>query len=361
MENKLFEIEENLFTEDDYDLDPPSDIVAYNELRSCADLFRMYTDGMLITQPKFQREIVWSSAAQTRFIDSMIKQLPIPSMCFSLDYKTQKWMIIDGLQRMSTIIRFLSDENWELSTLKDISPKIAGRMVSEFKEYHSSLHKFYEWIINLTLPINVLRCDYSKQHHMNYLFMTFYRLNTGGTKLNNQEIRNCIYNGTFNETLKKLNMNDLWMKINQMEAGKTYRFMKEELILRFFAFHEDFKNYKGSLTRFLNNYMSKNRNLKVNQLDKMETLFVRTVDIIYNKIFHKTSEKLTNSILILLMFGVAENLEYLEKLEEFKVRSLYEKFIAVDLFSEKALIEDISGREKVICRFNNTKEIFSGK
>jgi uncharacterized protein with ParB-like and HNH nuclease domain len=68
----------------------------------------MHTQGILEIQPEFQREIVWKNPDQTRFIDSLVKQLPIPSMCFSLDYKAQKWQVIDGLQRMATIIRFLS-------------------------------------------------------------------------------------------------------------------------------------------------------------------------------------------------------------------------------------------------------------
>ncbi|HGY1053854.1 TPA: DUF262 domain-containing protein [Aeromonas salmonicida subsp. pectinolytica] len=114
--------EDGLFFEDESDQQPPSDIVAYNELRSCADLFRMYDNGILEISPDFQRDSVWKAAGQTRFIDSLIKQLPIPSMCFSLDYKTQKWQVIDGLQRMSAIIKFLDNKkDWRLSDLNSCS------------------------------------------------------------------------------------------------------------------------------------------------------------------------------------------------------------------------------------------------
>ena len=57
---------------------------------------------------------------------------------------------------------------------------------------------------NLSLPITVLRCDYQKKNHAEYMFTIFHRLNTGGTKLNNQEIRNCIYSGSFNDFLKEM-------------------------------------------------------------------------------------------------------------------------------------------------------------
>ncbi|MEA3428463.1 MAG: DUF262 domain-containing protein [Thermodesulfobacteriota bacterium] len=92
----------------------------------------MHVQGTLEIQPEFQREIVWKNPDQARFIDSLIKKLPIPSMCFSLDYKTQKWQVIDGLQRMATIIRFLSGEKWTLSRLEDIDLKLAGQPVSKF-------------------------------------------------------------------------------------------------------------------------------------------------------------------------------------------------------------------------------------
>ena len=70
--SELEELEENTFEENDSIELPPEDIVAYNELRSCADLFRMHKEGILEIQPKFQRGIVWPNPAQTRFIDSLV-------------------------------------------------------------------------------------------------------------------------------------------------------------------------------------------------------------------------------------------------------------------------------------------------
>src|ERR1700722_20108811 len=108
MDAEIKKLEDQSFYDEDHDQPvPPGDVVAYNELRSCADLFRMFAKGNLEIQPDFQREVVWKNDEQSRFIDSLVKQLPIPSMCFSLDHKTQKWKVIDGLQRMSTITNFL--------------------------------------------------------------------------------------------------------------------------------------------------------------------------------------------------------------------------------------------------------------
>jgi hypothetical protein len=76
----LEKLEQLTFDESDSFEFPPSDMIAYNELRSCADLFRFYREGILDIRPEFQREIVWSDLAQTRFIDSLVKQLPIPAL-----------------------------------------------------------------------------------------------------------------------------------------------------------------------------------------------------------------------------------------------------------------------------------------
>ena len=106
---KLEEAEEALTFEINHNDVPPDDVVAFNELRSCSDLLRLYETKQLEIQPDFQRDIVWSNTAQTRFIDSLAKQIPIPSLCISLDYKTDKRIVIDGLQRIHSIIEFLSN------------------------------------------------------------------------------------------------------------------------------------------------------------------------------------------------------------------------------------------------------------
>ncbi len=362
MNRNLDELEEKTFEEDDSPEMPPPDIVAYNELRSCADLFRMYTQGILEIQPEFQREIVWKSSDQTRFIDSLVKELPIPSMCFSLDYKTQRWLVIDGLQRMASIARFLSGEPWILSKLDDIDPKISGQPTSKFIDKNSDLHSYFTRVENLTLPITVLRCDYSKRSHMSYLFTIFHRLNAGGMRLNNQEIRNCIYGGSFNRLLNELNKNSVWMKINRMKRDVGYRFTKQELILRFFAFHDRYRDYAGRLARFLNDYMDDNRNPDPNFLNEKKALFNRTVDIVYKKIFEgKVPPKLTISVLEALLVGVSLNLDFLESQPNPHVQSMYRELLEHEEFSEQRLSEGLSGKPRVIARMSAAQAIFSSE
>lgn len=354
-------VEEQTFYESDYITEPPDDIVAYNELRSCADLYRMYNKGILDIQPDFQRNIVWKGAAQTRFIDSLIKQLPIPSMCFSLDYKTQRWQVIDGLQRMSTIIRFLSDTEWTLSVLEDIDPRISGRRVEEFMDEESDLHIYLTIVENLTIPITVLRCDYSQESHTKYLYTIFHRLNTGGIQLNNQEIRNCIYNGSFNALLKELNKHPKWIHINRMSDKKSYRFIHVEMILRFFAFYDRHEHYNGRLAEFLNHYMSQHRNINENQQAEKRELFIQTIQFIVDNLLEENHQKPGHSRLESLMFGVARNLPHLIHISKEQARLYYETLQQHKALSPETLKHNVTDKEKVEARLKAAERIFAGK
>lgn len=358
-EKALLDLEEEKSFEDDSSSDlPPNDIVAFNELRSCSDLVRMYKTKQLEIQPDFQRDIVWSKPSQTRFIDSLIKQLPIPSICISLDYKTNKRLVIDGLQRMQSIINFLTDDDWKLSKLTDIDDKISGKSVTVIKSKYSDI---YERVENLTIPVTVLRCDYSKRSHMKYLFTIFHRLNTGGLKLNNQEIRNCIFNGKLNALLKEMVKYQNFRKLLNLQKDKTYRFNYEELILRFLAFYDNLEDYNGKLAVFLNEYMDNNKNPDEDFLSAKRLLFERTVDLLCIKILgSKKIPNISKATIEGLLIGIAKNIEELEKIKSIELAKRYKALRADDLFSIDSLKEGLSQKDKVINRLERAREIFNG-
>lgn len=362
MKDKLEALEkETLFSDDSADV-PPPDIVAYNELRSCADLFRMYEQKIIEIHPDFQRDVVWNGPAQTRFIDSLTKQLPIPSMCFALDYKQQRWIVIDGLQRISSIIKFLKGGDWTLSSLDDVDPNLAGKSVAAIKQPDSPLHYFYTRVENLSIPITVLRCDFSKKSHMDYLFTIFHRLNTGGMKLNNQEIRNCIYSGSLNKLLKELDQHTAWRRTNKMKAGENQRFTKQELILRFFAFTDGHKKYTGHLAKFLNDYMHLHQNADDAFLASKKALFTGTADCIFNKVYRgKPPGKISLTIMEATLVGVGMNINSLQALNANEVEARYKKMVSQKEFSEASLTEGLSKKQKVIDRLDKSIGIFSGQ
>ncbi len=348
------------FLDEDSNALPPNDIIAYNELRSCADLYRMYKDKVLDIDPDFQRGEVWPEAQKTRFIDSLIKKMPIPSLCFSLDYNTEKWEVIDGLQRITSIIKFLDDKDWRLSKLDDVDEKLSGKLVSEIKLIDNGI--LYTRLTNLTIPVTVLRCDYKKASHTNYLFTIFHRLNTGGIKLTNQEIRNAIYNGHLNTQLKDLsNNNSEWRKIVGLKENETKRLSKVELILRFFSFFDNLSDYNGKLSKFLNDYMNLHKNPTPNWIETKEKLFNETVSIIYHKIGDKKSAGLSNVYIEAILYGIGKNLNFLKNKNGAEVKGYLEKLKKNEHFSDEKLSEGLSSKSKVNNRLSAAKKIFSGK
>ena len=150
---------------------------------------------------------------------------------------------------------------------------------------------------------------------MKYLFTIFHRLNTGGNKLTNQEIRNCIYHGTFNKLTKELVKYDNFRTLLSLDKKKSYRFIYEELILRIFAFNEKLDKYKGRLANFLNDYMEKNKRTNATQIEIKRDKFQRAVDLTFVKImegqpFPKTNKTTIEGILV----GVINNIDAIEDL-----------------------------------------------
>jgi len=349
--------EKELSELDDFNETPPSDIVAFNELRSCADLVRMYKAKQLDIKPDFQRDLVWPKTDQTRFIDSLVKQLPIPSMCISLDYNTGKRLVIDGLQRISSIISFLTDENWKLSNLGDIDERISGKTVHHIRKKHEEI---YSRVENLTIPVTVLRCDYSQKRHMQYLFTIFHRLNTGGNKLNNQEIRNCIFQGSFNDLLKKLVKSSKFRRLFNLEEGKTYRFIYEELVLRVFAMQSNYDKYNGRLAEFLNSFMDDNKDANEDSIDKLQARFDETIDLVYVRILDKKPlPKISKTTTEAILVGIMRNLSGLENLNNEELKSKLKELREHSDFSIESLKSGLNNTDKVKKRLDTAVRIFS--
>lgn len=334
---------------------PPPDIVAFNEQRSCADIYRMYQKGQIEINPDFQRGEVWRNSAQTLFIDSLMKQLPIPSMCISLDISSQKRMVIDGLQRITSIIKFLDTNNdWKLSKSDDADSRISNKKVSEIREENPGLIEILE---NVTIPITILRCDYSNREHMKYLFQIFYRLNSGGNKLYNQEIRNCIFQGSFNALLKELARTEQWFDFatTTLEKVEKARFNNEERILRFFAFYHSYKNYKGKLASFLNSYMDENKNANTFMIESFMELFTQTLSIA-NKLKNRFDSKNVSEA---IMIGIASNREYLQDKEGTILDAMCDVLLNLPAFSSEEMKEGLGSEEKVKGRIESAIKAFS--
>lgn len=357
---QVAESQESFQAEDVAEPVPPADIVAYNELRSCADLVRLHASGKLEIQPDFQREVVWASDDRTRFIDSLVKQLPIPSMCFSLDYKTQKWKVIDGLQRMSSIIGFLSAPSMKLADLPDIHPSLRKTTNDALRGGNEEQQRLYAMVEDVSIPVTVIRCDYTQQSHMRYLFTIFHRLNSGGVRLTNQEIRNCIYTGPFNDFLKKFDRESQnWKSVAKRIWGSMDRFRSIEVLLRVLAFSERQPAYDGNLARFLNDYMQDHAKDGPNEIAAFEANLHALVNLAKAVLETEPRRKLPLALVEALLVGLYNNLPGLSACSSDDIAAAYKKLIADEVFSESARYA-VSSPENVDMRLVLATGVFRG-
>lgn len=304
------EEERTFFEEDREQPIPPENVVAYNELRSCADLHRMHASGKLELQPDFQRDVVWKADEQARFVDSLVKQLPIPSMCFSLDANTKNWKVIDGLQRMHTITSFLGTADWRIEPVDDIHPLLRGKRNTELRQGSDEQKRLYSSVEDISIPITVIRCDYSNASHMRYLFTIFNRLNSGGVRLNNQEIRNCIYSGKFNDLLKSVDREHRpWHSVHRRIWGKMDRFKSVEVLLRMLAFSERRERYEGNLAGFLNDYMLSASKSSEAEIANLRKRILKATSLAAKILDHVGSGKRSLTFVEGVLVGVMSNVE----------------------------------------------------
>lgn len=338
---------------------PPTDIVAYNELRSCADLVRMHASGKLEIQPDFQREVVWKQDDQSRFIDSLVKQLPIPSMCFSLDYKTQKWKVIDGLQRMSTIIKFLSQPEWRLSDLTDIHPELRRAKNGDLRNGTEIQKRLYSLVEDVSIPVTVIRCDYSQESHMRYLFTIFHRLNSGGVRLTNQEIRNCIFTGPFNDLLKKFDQGNAdWKVVKKRIWGAMDRFRSVEVLLRAMAFGDRMDSYDGNLARFLNDYMQRQTLQQPDTFVNLDAVLANVARLARAALNVESRKKLPLASVEAVMVALYVHREHLAQMTEARAQEAYSEMLKKLSFAESARYA-VSSVENVSQRLKDAIDVFA--
>jgi hypothetical protein len=157
---------------------------------------------------------------------------------------------------MHTITSFLGSAEWKVAPADDIHPLLRGKRNSQLRVGTDEEKRLFASVEDISVPITVIRCSYDDPSHMRYLFTIFNRLNSGGVRLNNQEIRNCIYSGPFNDLLKRIDREDrAWKQVTRRIWGNTDRFRSVEILLRALAFSRNIAAYDGNLAGFLNDYM----------------------------------------------------------------------------------------------------------
>jgi hypothetical protein len=218
--------------------------------------------------PDFQRSPdLWKKNIQSRLIESLLIKLPIPAFYFDATDEN-KWQIIDGLQRLSTIKHFIIENELKLKDMEYLV-ELEGET---FKELPRMLQRRVE-----EAPVTLYLIKPGTPPEVKYSL--FYRINTGGLKLNPQEIRHAlsqsVNNAQASKFLKKLSDLEIFKKC--VRVSDT-RMLDKELILRFLAFKMcHFNTYKEPMILFLNEIMKDLGEAKRVELDLLEKDFNRAL------------------------------------------------------------------------------------
>jgi hypothetical protein len=281
--------------EDFYSDDDLFAISSWGADLSFRELLDRYKDGELV-KPELQRKYVWDKAEASRFIDSLLLGLPVPSI-FLAKTQDEKLLIVDGYQRIMTVhdyVRgiFATDEKvFKLTRSDRINERWRGKAFGELNDIEQRKIK------NTTIHAIIFVQDKPVAGNTS-LFQVFERINTSGRTLLPQEIRNCVSQGPFNSLLFEINRHPAWRILYGLPT-EDVRMRDIEFILRFFALSSDAMQTETkeriSLKRFLNVFMDAHRNPNENELAEFRGRFTAAADFLAHaygpSAFHNTSSK----------------------------------------------------------------------
>lgn len=237
-------------------------------------LYNRFKRGKLDIQPDFQRKFVWDMKKSSILIESVLLDIPLP-MLYLTEEHDGRICVIDGQQRLTSFFGFIdgifpnTNVPFKLSGLKVLSEHNNKRFIELPEELQDKIR--YSKIRTIT---------FKKESDPNLKFEIFERLNTGSMALNNQELRNCIYRGTFNTLMHELASDKDFLYIIGLEQPDK-RMKDIELVVRFSAFyHYSYMNYKSPIKNFLNNECAKYQNISDKEAEELRKAFKNAIYII---------------------------------------------------------------------------------
>lgn len=220
-------------------------------------IFDMFIEEQIFVPVEYQRQFVWKADRESELIESIFLGIPVPSL-FMATNPDATWEIVDGVQRVSTLVHFISDNAVQLKRVNRASSleineleKLDSLNGVTFSELPKSMQLMF-----MTRPIRVTVLN--DKSDLNVRFDLFERLNTGGVLLTNQEIRNCIFRGPLNDSLRKIAALPEFKKVVKLRENDLQNGTGEEYVLRYLAYLHNYLAFKKSVRDFLNDYMKDN-------------------------------------------------------------------------------------------------------
>lgn len=224
--------------------------VSFNEL------YDMYKNNELTISPDYQRLFRWEEEKQSRFVESLILEMPVPPI-FVIETEDGVYELIDGLQRISSYLHFRGER---LGETEDDFLVLHGCDIVE--DLNGITFDLLPKALQIKIKRSFVRMEVIKKESETSLkYHMFKRLNTGGELLSAQEIRNCtirLLGSKGIDFLEECSKNtDFTAVINSVALEKRKTRYDQELILRFFAIKNDIDNYKYPVTEYLTRYLEK--------------------------------------------------------------------------------------------------------
>ena len=266
--------------DDGYSDDSLFNIKPWGADLSFRELIDRYEEDELV-KPELQRNYVWDRREASRFIDSLLLGLPVPSI-FLAQTADEKLLIVDGFQRIMTVRDYVrgiftrDEKSFALSRTDRINPRWRGKQFLELSESEQRR------IRNTTIHAIIFAQQKEPASEDTSLFQVFERINTSGRTLTAQEIRNCVAQGKFNSLLFKLNEYPSWRTLFGLPVPEP-RMRDMEYILRFFALSSD--EFKAgtperlSLRRYLDLFIKNNANISSDESGRLERRFYVAIDM----------------------------------------------------------------------------------
>lgn len=216
-------------------------------------LLGMLNERQISVAPSYQRQFRWNDERCSQLIESLMLGIPVPNL-FMATNDDHTWETVDGVQRLSAIVKFAGDEKLR-SELGLVSPLVFKglKKLTWFNGLaFDTLPKSIQQHVR-TRPLRVVTLNDKSDKIIR--FDLFERLNTGGVLLTNQEIRDCVFQGEFADKLDELAKSDDFQTVVRLPNRRKTDGTLEECVLRFFAFVDRYKKFDHSVEEFLTDYM----------------------------------------------------------------------------------------------------------
>jgi Protein of unknown function DUF262 len=247
-------------------------------------------------RPEYQRRLRWSAVQKSRLIESLLLNIPVPPI-FLFETDAARYEVMDGQQRLNAVKEFLAGE-FALTSLQVLTP-LAGL------RYSKCPPRIKRTLDRASLSAIVLLLESASENKENQLTIAdirrviFDRLNTGGTKLNPQEIRNAINPGAFNKVLMNLTRFDLFTKAFGIppyvesdpndyyenparQSNALFASMGDcQLVLRYFALREE-KDIRGSMRAMLDRAMETRVKISQDEANDLEQEYIERFTFLFN-------------------------------------------------------------------------------